>query len=320
MKMSLTRRSILGALPAIGFAGEALAQATGTRAPLPTEEEGDYLLDAWVDKYGRPTAKVMLNGVGPFQFMVDTGSTTTVIAERHMTTLGVERFGEARVVGTTGSASMPLTRIETLQTGAVTRKALDVAVLLDSELPREDGILGADVFVGRRLVFDIRRRMVRIEPSKQEARSASVGNMRVRNGLLAEIEGRVGSVPARLMLDTGAENCIANMALSEQLQRYHPKLMRIENARVYGVTGHKVVGQYIALPKVDLKAFTVRDATCVAADAPIFAQWGLNDEPAMIVGVNLLSRLESFSIDYAGRMFDAKLMTELMARNPAAFG
>ena len=72
------------------------------------------------------------------------------------------RASRDRVVGTTGTASMPLTRIETLQTGAVTRKALDVAVLPDSELPREDGILGADVFVGRRLVFDIRRRMVRI--------------------------------------------------------------------------------------------------------------------------------------------------------------
>lgn len=320
MTSDITRRMVLGALPALGFAGQAFAQQAGTRGTPPQDDEASYLLDAWVDNYGRPTAKVMLNGVGPFQFMVDTGSTMTVIAERHMTTLGVQRLGDAKVLGTTGTASMPLTQIETLQTGAVTKRALDVAVLPDSELVCEDGILGADVFAGRRVMFDVRRKNVRIEPSRREVRPTSEGNMSVRNGLLVEVQGRVGNVPARLMLDTGAQHCIANMALNEQLLKYHPKLTRIENARVYGVTGHKVVGQYIALPKVDLKAFTVRDAACVAADAPIFSQWGLNDEPAMIVGVNLLSRLESFSIDYAARTFDAKLLAEVLARNQAAFG
>jgi hypothetical protein len=42
----------------------------------------------------------------------------------------------------------------------------------------------------------------------------------------------------------------------------------------------------------------------------------------MIVGVDLLSRLDSFSIDYGARMFDAKLATasDLIARNDFAFG
>jgi len=188
-----------------------------------------------------------------------------------------------------------------LQTGAVTKPDLDVAVLPDTELAREDGILGADVFVGRRLVFDIRNRQVRIEPTKRQVRASALGDMRVRNGLLAEIDGKVGSVSARLMLDTGAQNCIANMALNDALLKYHPTLQRVDDARVFGVTGRRIVGQYIALPKVDMRAFTVRDAACVAADAPIFDQWDMNGEPAMIVGVNLLSRLDSFSIGAMGR-------------------
>lgn len=317
----LTRRLIIGALPALGFAGHALAQPlTDTRITPPPEDDASYLLDAWVDAYGRPTAKVMINGMGPFRFMVDTGSTTTVIAARHLTTLGTKPLGQVIVVGTTGTASMPLVRLDKLQTGAVTKPGLAVAVLPDSELAGEDGILGGDVFVGRRLVFDIRGKSVRIEPSKRQMRATALGNMRVRNGLLAEIDGKVGSVSARLMLDTGAQNCIANMALSDALLKHHPKLRRVDNARVYGVTGHKVIGQYIALPRVDLRAFTVRDAACVAADAQIFDQWDMNREPAMIVGVNLLSRLESFSIDYGARMFDARLISALLARNPAAFG
>jgi hypothetical protein len=71
---------------------------------------------------------------------------------------------------------------------------------------------------------------------------------------------------------------------------------------------------------VDLKKFAVVDAGAVAADAPIFRLWGLDKDPAMIVGVNLLSRLASFSIDYGARMFDAELMAAAIARNGMMLG
>jgi predicted aspartyl protease len=322
--MQLTRRSLLSVVPALGISGPALAQQqqapTGTRIVPQTERDVDYTLDAWVDIYGRPTAKVMINGAGPFQFMVDTGSTTTVIAARHQEAMGAVVVGEALVAGTTGTAVMPIAELARVQTGVVTKDNLRVAVLTDAGLAQADGILGADVFAGRKLIFNIKEKIVRIEPSTRQTRIAPRGNMRVRNGLLAEVEGRVGNVSARLMLDTGAQNCIANMPLSDALQKAHPRLMRVDNVRVYGVTGHKLVGQFIALPKVNLKAFQVTDAGCVAAAAPIFDLWELNNEPAMIVGVDLLSRLDSFSIDYGAKVFDAKAMSALIARNPSAFG
>jgi hypothetical protein len=202
----------------------------------------------------------------------------------------------------------------------VEKTDLRVAILKDHNLPDADGILGGDMFAGRRLVFNIREKTVKVEPTRRQMRIGNIGNMRVRNGLLAEIDGKVGAINARLMLDTGAQNCIANRALSEALQRSHPRLTRVDNVRIYGVTGHKITGQYITLPKVNLKAFVVEDAGCVAADAPIFDLWGLNNEPAMIVGVNVLSRLDSFSIDYGARMFDAMLLSELMARNAVEMG
>lgn len=311
----LTRRMIIGALPALGFAGSAFAQA-----PSLLQETPDDYLDAWVDIYGRPTAKVMLNGQGPFQFMVDTGSTNTVIAERHLATLGIAPQGSVTVAGTTGMSVVPTTKIETLNTGAVTKRGLNVAVLSDKAFVREDGILGADVFAGRRLAFDIRNKSVRVERGYGSVRTSGTGNMRVRNGLLAEIDGMVGAIKTKLMLDTGAQTCIANRALSNALLKRHPKLVRVDEVRVYGVTGHAIVGQFINLPPLDLKAFTVSDAGCVAADAPIFDLWELNDQPAMIVGVSVLSLVHSFSIDYAAKMFEARFYSELLARNAVALG
>jgi hypothetical protein len=297
-----------------------MAQVTGTKIILPdTPAEEPTTLDAWVDRYGRPTAKVMLNGKGPYNFMVDTGSTTTVLAARHVSRLGVPIVGIATVAGTTGSAEASLVRLDSLETGVVKKTDLRLAVLPDEGLARADGILGADVFAGKRLVFDIASRIVRVEPSRRQVRVAPRSNMRIRNGLLAEIDGYVGTVGAHLMLDTGAEHCIANLPLQRALAKAHPRLPIHRSVRVVGVTGHVLVGDFIELPKIDLREFSVKEAGAVAADAPIFHVWDLAHEPAMIVGVNVLSRLAGFSIDYAAKVFDAELMA-IIARNRMMLG
>lgn len=325
MASRLSRRALLAAAPGLAIAGPVCAEAQVTgllfkpeAEPPPTEAE--LQLDAWTDTYGRPTASVMLNGKGPFRFLVDTGSTTTVIAARHVATVAAPLVGTATVNGTTGTALMPLARIARLETGVVAKENVRVAVLTDAGLAREDGILGADIFAGRKLTFDIQAKTVKVEPSRRSTRLAPVSNMRVRHGLLAEIDGEIGTIKVRLMLDTGAQHCIANMPLKRALERTYPRSRRVNRVRVVGVTGHVIVGDYFDLPKVDFRKFAVKDAGAVAADAPIFRVWGLDNDPAMIVGVNLLSRLAGFSIDYGARMFDADLLAAAIARNSMMLG
>lgn len=329
----LNRRKALGALLGTGpaaLAHHAFAQQGEAPPPTPTdispspleEDEIAVTLDAWTDAYGRPTASTMINGQGPFAFLVDTGSTTTVIAERLALQLGLTGTSTVMVAGTTGMAITPVTALDRLETGAISRDGLRVAILPDAGLLRGDGILGADVFAGKRLVFAIRDKIVRVEPTRRAIYTGARSNLRLRNGMLAEVDGRVGSVSAKLMLDTGADHCIANPALGRALLKAHPHLVRIPNARITGVTGHKILGDYVVLPRVDVRAFLVTDAGAVVADAPIFKHWELEDEPAMIVGISLLSRLSKFSIDYGARQFDAEVASagELLARNTASFG
>src|SRR5690348_12368715 len=163
--MHMSRRALMAAIPGLGMAGlNAHAQdhqpKTGTRLI----EDAERSLDAWVDEWGRPTAKITINGQGPYRFLVDTGSTTTVIAQRIATELAAPITGVAIVNGTTGSAEMPVARLDELETGVVRRERIRVAVISDINLAREDGILGADVFIGKKLSFDITSKIVRIEP------------------------------------------------------------------------------------------------------------------------------------------------------------
>src|SRR5262245_35813796 len=105
--LQVSRRTLLAAAPALVFADAASAQATGLLRQTPEEQEReDYVdlpLDAWTDVFGRPTAKVMLDGQGPFRFLVDTGSTTSVLAARHAAKMKLPVVGTATVNGTTGT-------------------------------------------------------------------------------------------------------------------------------------------------------------------------------------------------------------------------
>lgn len=319
-----TRRGLMLALPGLCLLNAAKANAQQAEHKAFGGSESDqtlvtYELDAWVDAWGRPTAKVMVNGQGPFNFMVDTGSTTTVIANRHLERIGAPVVGITTVHGTTGQAEMPIARLERLETGVVRKSDLTVAVLSDQGLAKEDGILGADVFVGRRLTFDIAGKGVKVEKSLRTIRDNRQPNLKLRNGMLAEINGQVGAVKARLMLDTGAQKCIVNPKLEAMLKQAYPRMLRLERARIIGVTGHELVGSFLALPEIDMGIVKVRDATAIGADAPVFRVWGLEDEPAMIIGVELLSRLSGFSIDYGARYFEAQI-ADLMATSRSTLG
>jgi predicted aspartyl protease len=313
---AFARRSVLLGGLGLALTASAFGQATGTRlsggpAVSPSSEaEPVSPLDAWVDVYGRPTARVTLNDKGPFEFLVDTGANITVLSMRRALELGAIFNGTAIVNGTTGSAEMPMATIDRLTTGVVNAENLRVAVAPDSALPKQDGILGADVFAGRRLSFEMQRKRVLVQaPRRRTALFGTSGvttsRMHVRNGRLAELDGHIGRIDVRMMLDTGADNCIVNTALEAGLLKTFPRIARVEQATVVGVTGQVVTGTYLALPDVRFGGVTLRDAGAVAADAPIFDLWGLRGTPAMIVGINVLSRLASFTVDYGAGAFEA---------------
>lgn len=312
------RRLIAGAAGLALLAPSAFAQSTRKATGSRIVDEPDAELDvmaAWVDRYGRPTVKVMLNGQGPYDFLVDTGSNTTVVAQRHIEALGIPYTGMVEVNGTTGVRDFPLAEIRELIAGSATRERLTVAVGTDVNLLREDGILGADVFAGRRLTFNIPGKTVTVESPARNRWRRSRPNLTIRNGNLAEIDGRIGKVGAKFMLDTGSDECIINGPLRDRLSEEYPRLPHLENATVRGVTGHVIVGDYLELPDVRLGNVIIRDAGAVVADVPIFRIWDLEEEPSMIVGVNVLSRLDRFSIDYGARIFEAVPMAMIARQN-----
>ena len=117
--MQLSRRALMAAIPALGVTGIGAASLTAAAHAQPHKvpktgtrivdhPDAEKSLGAWIDEWGRPTAKVTINGQGPFRFLVDTGSTTTVIAQRIAAQLSTPVVGTAVVPTPSARGRIPL--------------------------------------------------------------------------------------------------------------------------------------------------------------------------------------------------------------------
>jgi predicted aspartyl protease len=277
-------------------------------------------LQTWVDLYGRPTAEVMLNGRGPFKFVVDTGSNTSVLSTRVARLLDMPPLPDKLVHGVTGTMMAKFARLERIETGRSVSLNLPIAILDAPAFEALDGILGMDMFKDRRIRFNFSRKTVDFEASQGRGRSRGrqqrlpvrVG-VKLRQGLLIEAEGRFGNVRARCILDTGSDTTIINTALLDAIRS--PAVMRRNNSippRIVGVTNQWLNGVWVNLPEIDLIGLKIRRLTAAAADPPVFNLWGLANTPAALVGMDILSQVETLIVDYGRREVELRMLANLV--------
>jgi predicted aspartyl protease len=306
------------ALPSSFWATAAQAQAAKAPVPETVTVRGQtpiITLQTWVDLYGRPTADVMLNGRGPYKFVVDTGSNTSVLSTRVARSLELQQMPDRVVHGVTGSMTAKFARIARIETGRSVSLDLPVAILDAPAFEALDGILGMDMFRDRRIRFNFTRKTVEFETiGRRQERLPIRANVRLRQGLLIEAEGRIGNVRARCILDTGCDTTIMNNALLDAIRS--PAVLRRRNAvapLIVGVTNQEMNGVWANLPQIDLIGLKIRRLTVVAADAPVFNLWGLMQTPAMLVGMDILTQVETFVIDYRRREVELRMLSNLVA-------
>ena len=296
MKDAVDRRWLLGAATALVGSGA----LTGGRASWATTPDVDGVVEAEAqfDPFGRPSIEVYVNGEGPFRFLVDTGATTTAIFRRNAERLGLPETGLTTVFDTTGAIESAVVHITELKAGIVSRRNFTGVVIDDHAGVQADGIIGADVFDERLVTFDFGNGVVRIEPTAHRRNVNRINRVSFRDGVLAEVRGMVGRVSARMIIDTGAARSIANLALSEALRDKHPNMKRLPKVRVFGISGNAIVGEGLLLPAVRFGPVTMTRIAVASAPVAIFDAWELSDEPAMLLGADVLRHLEYFSIDY----------------------
>lgn len=117
------------------------------------------------------------------------------------------------------------------------------------------------------------------------------------HGLLVA-DAFVGRVKTKAIIDTGAERTLGNLALREALRigrdpRHHPDLTVVE-----GVTADLQSGEYVRAPSLTLGDIQINQIAVTFGDLHVFEVWGYQNEPAIVVGMDVLGTLRTLVIDY----------------------
>ena len=290
----------------------AAAPAATPAQPLePTVEPGpEFASPTRLDQVGRVVTPVVINGRGPFRFVLDTGANRSVISAAAVAELGLVPHPEvqASVHGITGSASLPVVDVASLAVGDLLFENQRLPVLSSPVFAGVDGILGIDSLQEARVEVDFERDRVTIRRSS--GRRAPAGYLVVpatlQHGGLLLVEGRVGRVPVKAILDTGAERSIGNEALRKALVLSARRPGESVSSTVIGATPQVATGVSFEAPDVEIGGARLMNLVVTFADLHVFDVWSLLDEPALLIGMDLLGTVPRFVVDYPRREFQLK--------------
>lgn len=258
------------------------------------------------DGGGRLTTPVVINDV-TLRFAVDSAANASVIAADLLERLGLTPDGTAEVNTLIALERAPATRVGSLTAGAVRRTGLRMVVADRQGLGGVDGLLATDVLAGARLVMQFDRRRMMISRSRTNAgyffthgtadlSYRAPAEQRFVNLMI--IEGQAGPTPFRGILDTGARVSIINTAMARATGATPIVLDDGRRTqRVVSPTGSGQDAEAMMLPIIGFGGVSLRRIPVLAGDFHTFALWGLADRPAMLIGVDVLGKFQTVSID-----------------------
>jgi predicted aspartyl protease len=266
------------------------------------------------------TVQVMINGKGPFDFVVDTGADRTVIADDVATALGMSLGKQVNVEGVVRTIPAQTVRLESISVGPVERNDLVVPVL-PRALLWASGYLGLDVIDGYRVTLDFKNHELRVStPAPRyfilysplnQTRISAFG----RSGHLRAVNCRVDGAVTTAFLDTGAEVSAGNAKLLEAMLARDPSCLSQLTVPLSGVTGGLIQGRVASVRDIRFGPLVFSTCEIVIADLQIFDIWDLSDTPALLIGMNFLRQFNQVSIDYGRKELGFDLASLLVARN-----
>jgi predicted aspartyl protease len=281
-----------------------------TRVPGSPEELSGALADpeplfaapTRLDRIGRVMTHVMVNGKGPFRFVIDTGASRSTLAPHLARALDLKPSVGRNVMlnGVTGAAEVTTVAVDSIEIGALRFENQNLPVIFTSIMGNADGILGVAGFQDQRIDVDFKRDRVSVLTSNGRRPHFSMVTARAErndNGLMI-VDVRVGRrIKAKAVIDTGAERTLGNLALQAAMNR-NKKHRDIVAAVVHGATPDIADGDVQEIREAAIGDMKLTNLDVIFADFHVFKLWGLDSAPAMLIGMDMLGVLDRLVIDY----------------------
>lgn len=270
--------------------------------PVPTVPDVVATVATRTDTAMRMTVPVTIEGRGPYQFVVDTGSDRTVVSQELATLLKLAAGETVTMHSMTGVALANTVTVPSLTVAGQTTLGINAPALLQTYLGGH-GLLGIDTLKNRRVVMDFTKRtltVLRAGEKESYDPDTIVVTARSKYGQLVLVDADVDGTPITVIIDSGAENTIGNAPLRALLAKRNRK-MQFFKTELIDVTGGRLGVEYAAVGHIRIAGIRVENAVIAFADAHPFKRYGLLNKPAMLLGMDTLRGFRRVSVDFAQR-------------------
>lgn len=259
-----------------------------------------------LDATRRMSVQVMVGGKGPFAFLVDTGAERTVIARELAARLELVEGTKLRLATIGGSATVPSFRIAALQMSKLHLAAVQAPAFHGRHIGAA-GLIGVDMLEERRVLIDFRKETMQILETRRRAPSlikdddAIVVTARNSVGRLILSDARLNGKRIDVIVDTGAQTSVGNMALQRMVAERRANRLPFAPTELTAVTGEDVPALRTAIKRIVINGLEINDLPVSFADNQAFRVLGLHDRPAMLLGMDSLSLFDRVEIDFPNR-------------------
>lgn len=255
------------------------------------------------DRHTRMTLPVLVEGTGPFDFMIDTGSQATAVTQEILATARLAPAGKALLVGMASRREVDLVDVGRIEFGSNSYTNFAAPVLMRENVGA-DGIIGLDALQDFRVLIDFRKQTIAVEDATTKEKPGGyeiVVRARIRLGQLLITDAIVEGVRATVIIDTGAQASLGNLALRDRI-----RTKRAQEVVTTDVNGVDIVGQLSFVRSLTIAGLSLNNVPLTFADAPAFDALGLHDQPVLSIGMQHLALFDRVAIDFANQriLFD----------------
>lgn len=241
----------------------------------------------------RPAVKVVVNGQGPFLFLVDSATSHTVFTPALSERLGIAPVSGAPVdvITAAGSARSHFYLVAETATAGVIVEGVRAVVL---PLPDELGVmgaLGADFLSNFVVDMNFFAQTITLYPEFADVHPPGFRRIKgtVNSHGFIVVPSIVERIPTSAVFDSGAAFTVGNHQLALSANRYGVPMVRVVESTITDAIRQRQFAAAYTFAKIGVGPAAWWNARVLIADMRVFGQVGLERKPAIFIGMDLMS-------------------------------
>jgi predicted aspartyl protease len=328
--MAVSRSIALALIPALvlGLPGQLRGQDVPAPVPAPAippqvaslSETPDFVQDFSINRTERMTVPVSINGSQTFPFIIDTGTERTVISTDLALRLALVPGPKLRLATVSGPALVDSVQIDNLAMNKIKILRIE-APALERRNIGGNGLLGLDTLEGHKVLLDfVAQKMDVLSSRKTRGRSKDESGMIVvtairKGGRMILSNARIGNMKVDIILDTGGQASLGNFALRDRLRKRDLHFDYVPMP-VTDVMGRTTMGAFTQLKQIDVDGIGMENMPITFAENYTFTVLGMNERPAILMGMDALKLFDRVMIDFVNRRVGFDLPKGVSAPKP----